>query len=961
MKKLWVSLLLGVLFAGPAEAQLRLAEIAGTVTDETGAVLPGATVTAIHVATAQSRSTTTGARGTYLLNNLPVGTYLIKAELAGFNTIALENYTLGIGDSTVLNLQMKVATVEESVTVVAESPLIDTTKSDLAGRINQIQIEDLPLNGRNWLNLATLAPGVKSVGRGGQPESGVGDSRMSKVILDGGNIQNLSTQAIDLEISQEIVGEFEVLTNRFDAVMGRAGTTVVNAVTKGGTDAFHGSGFFFFRDDSLNAEDFFTGRVEPYQNRQLGGTFGGPLVRGKTHFFGSFERQVEPKTLSANTGFAIFDQPVDSTDERNLYFVRVDHSLTGSHRLSGRYNRFHRVQPFNDVGGTRSVSNSHTNDFKTDRVNFGLNSVFGNNLSNQLHITYLNSVRLFNRFYGPPPRLNPGLAPYEEHQHVFPAVTIGQVTNVGNERPHFWVFRDDASYYLEKWGRHSIKFGGDFTRQYIHGVFASNANGTFFYDSNPANLASCCPGGDQTKWDTSQFAVPIRYTQQLGDAFYDAPNDIYGFYLQDDWTVADRLTLNLGLRYDLEIGSLAHDNTGLVAQPHPNDKDNFQPRLGFAWDVLGSGKTILRGGGGLYVDQVFLNVTFNQRRTNSGALVSVTTFNPNRDPAFVQNPLGGRTFDDFIRTAGATNVTIISPDAEQPQVWAVSLGLAQQLTPELAVSADYVHQRSNNMLRAIDSNLFCCLPDGNALPVVSGNFAELGGQVTGVGRPNRNFNTINTHITGGKSRYHGLQVAVNKRWSRKFQFTVSYLLSKNEDDHNGAFSSPTNMFRLQDEYSRSLLDQRHRFVTNWVATLPYDFSLGAVLFAASGQTRAVNSGGIDVNGDGSTGGDRPLCGIDPRFNPGCSFLGIPNGQRVPRNALVTDPVVRLDLRLSRTFALERFRLEPIFEVFNLLNRRNYDPNVYNGTLSNARFGQPGRSDALPYLPRQMQLAVRMTF
>lgn len=142
------------------------------------------------------------------------------------------------------------------------------------------------------------------------------------------------------------MGEFEVLTNRFDAVMGRAGTTVVNAVTKGGTDDFHGSAFFFFRDDSLNAEDFFTGRVEPYQNRQWGGTFGGPLVRGKTHFFGSFERQVEPKTLSSNTGIAVFDQAVDSTDERNLYFARVDHSLTSSHRLSGRYNRFHRFQPY---------------------------------------------------------------------------------------------------------------------------------------------------------------------------------------------------------------------------------------------------------------------------------------------------------------------------------------------------------------------------------------------------------------------------------------------------------------------------------------------------------------------------------------------------------------------------------------------------------------------------------------
>lgn len=180
--------------------------------------------------------------------------------------------------------------------------------------------------------------------------------------------------------------------------------------------------------------------------------------------------------------------------------------------------------------------------------------------------------------------------------------------------------------------------------------------------------------------------------------------------------------MNLGVRYDLEIGSLGHDQTGLVTNPRSNDKNNFQPRVGFAWDLLGNGRTIVRGGGGLYYDQVFLNVTFNQRRSNTGRQVSVTTFNTNNDPNFVNDPLGGRDFDDFIAGAGASNVTRISNSGEQPHVWTWSGGVAHQITPTLAVSADYVYQRSDSMLRSADSNLFCCSPDGNPLPIRAGNF-----------------------------------------------------------------------------------------------------------------------------------------------------------------------------------------------------------------------------------------------
>jgi hypothetical protein len=554
------------------------------------------------------------------------------------------------------------------------------------------------------------------------------------------------------------------------------------------------------------------------------------------------------------------------------------------------------------------------------------------------------------------PELN-GMASLDDNQHTFPSVNIGGRTNVGNEKPYFYYIRDDVSYFFQGKGTHRVKFGGEYNYQYIEGIFASNQNGTFFYDKDPANIATCCPGGDQKQWDESQFPIPTRYTQGIGDYVYRAPNRVLSAYFQDDWTPAPRLTLNLGLRYDVEFGSLPTDDVGLSTQPFANDTNNLQPRVGFAWDVKGNGNTIVRGGGGLYVDQVYLNLTFNQTRTNSGRLLAITTFNTNNDPRFAIDPLGGKTFADFKGTLGAINVTKFSPDSQQPEVLTGSVGLAQQLFGTLAVSADYVYQRSDSLLKQLDSNLFCCRPDGYPIPIRSGTFPELGGAVVGGGRPDPRFNTITTYSFNGRSRYQGLQVAVNKRMTKVYQFGVTYLLSKNQDSGSGA----NNPFDLAAEFGRSTLDQRHRLVANWVVRLPYQLLFSGISYIAGGRAIGATTGGIDINGDTATGADRPVCGLDPRFAAGCTFLGIANGQRIPRNPLMSDPVARFDVRLARTFPVKGVRFEPSLEAFNLFNRRNYAPQAYNTNLTNARFGLPGRSQSLPYLPRQVQLALRLDF
>ena len=440
-----------LLAVAPVAAQVGSAEIAGTITDESASALPGVTVTARHVETGQVRTTTTEGGGTYLITALPVGRYQVRAELTGFSPIVLEDVVLSIGQKARIDLHLKVATVQETITVTGETPLVDTSSSDLSGRISQAQVEQLPLSGRNWMNLAAMAPGVKSEAGGNQPTAGLGDSRMSKVYLDGGSVQNLSTVAVDIQVSKEVIGEFEVVTNRFDAVMGRAGTAVVNAVTKAGTDNFRGSTFFYWRDDSLNAKDFFTNRVEPYQNRQFGGVFGGPIVRGKTHFLASYERQEEPKTLSSNTGFAAYDVPVDSTDSRNLYFGRIDHSITPNHRANLRLNRYTLKQDFAGVGGLVVPSGSSNARFEINRANLSVNSVFGNRFVNQFLVTYMDSLRQWTR-------VDPGLAalvpvvcdrrPAAGHRARTPASSGPSVTT------HRTVF--------ERGGQHHLKFGGEY-------------------------------------------------------------------------------------------------------------------------------------------------------------------------------------------------------------------------------------------------------------------------------------------------------------------------------------------------------------------------------------------------------------------------------------------------------------------------------------------------------------------
>ena len=291
MRSRWASSLVLALFfailAVPASAQVGVTEMTGTVTDGTGAVLPGVTITANDASRAITRTAVTGADGRYAFTQMPVGTYELAFELDGFDAARLEGVELNVGQRPTIDVTMQVAGVAETITVQAETPVIETTRSELSHTIQDIQVEELPILGRDWLGFALLAPGIKSDGSEGSqdsaPVAGIGIGRQDKVLIDGADVNNRSTSTgIDIKLSKETIAEFEVKTNQFDAQLGQSGTSITQAVTKSGTDAFHGSAFIYRRDGNWNAADFFTGQKdEEFSNTQVGGTIGGPVVQAR--------------------------------------------------------------------------------------------------------------------------------------------------------------------------------------------------------------------------------------------------------------------------------------------------------------------------------------------------------------------------------------------------------------------------------------------------------------------------------------------------------------------------------------------------------------------------------------------------------------------------------------------------------------------------------------------------------
>lgn len=908
------------LSALPVRAQVAQAELRGTIVDQSSGALPGVTVTATQVETGTSRTTVTTETGTYVMPALPIGVYSIRAELTGFSTLVKEGIRLAVGESATLNFTLKLASVQETITVAGESPLVDTKKSDLSGRVEQKQVENLPLNGRDWLGLVALVPGAR--GYPGQIQAGSSGSDMAKYQVDGVDVTNQCCGGSNQGYSQENIDEFKVETNRYDAEYGRVNGAVINAVTKTGTNRFRGTGFGFFRQDHFfgsfhDAPNFFTNQIAPFDQKQTGINSGGPIFKSKAFYFASYEYQRLGATTHPNTGYTQYD--VDLPADTTSYFTtaRGDVQVNDKHRVFARMSIYDWEQLNVSVGGTTAVSAGYKRPSKNHDLSVGDTWVISSRAVNEVRAGFsaINN-KLDSNCYCV--------------QYVFPSVTLGSPTN----SPQWWKemniqVNDLFSYFVPKWhGEHSLKTGFQYFRPHFWGAFPDPAFGSFTFTKDPTNFN-----------DPSTYPAPTRYTIPLGDTSYSIMNPTYGVFVQDNWTVTRNLTLNLGARYDLETGTSNTDVPNPI-QPgtRPLDKNNVSPRIGFAYDVRGDGRSVIRGGIGRYYDKVMLNLTSNERRAILGQFINVNIVNPS-----FTNPLGGKTFADYQAQHIPAGLTVLDNNYQTPQNDQVSIGLAQQIASVYALQVDYIHSRGKNEPMTPSINF---LEDQvTHLPLSPAKF----------GRPYPAFTNITMTTSTGKSAYDGLQMGFSRR-TQHVSLQANYTLSKTKDNHNGnRGGTPTNWFNLADEYTYAGSDQRHRFAANVVTLLPYGVQASAIYFVGSSRP-------IDVN----TNLDPFLLGYTGRWLDAL-------GNTVPRYSARTGNFTwadgepgsgwdrKLDLRFAKSVKLQRVTLQGMVDVFNVTNTRNTRAASYTRNYFAKTYLRPSSSTELFYQPRQIQFGFRVSY
>lgn len=885
-----------------ALAQVARGELRGTVTDESGALVPDATVTATETSSGASRTTTTTSAGRYLMPALPVGVYEVRVEMSGFATLVRTGVRLSAGEGRTLDFAIKLSGVTEAVTVEAEAVLVDTEGSALQGGVSPEQVERLPLVGRNYVDLAALVPGAR--GNPGEVRAGAGTGDMNNYQVDGVDVTAQGIGTVSMSYSQEAVSEFQVMTNRFTAEYGRVAGAAVRVVTKSGTNEFHGSVFGFLRHDSLNAKDFVTGQVTPLKEKQFGASIGGPIVRDRAQFYLSYEQQESDNTIRPNTGIPQYDVDLDAGRSVKLGTARVDFQASPKHSLFTRVS-IDRQDTLASGGGGRFTASASNDQFKR-----------GHDVA--LGWTWVVNNRVVNEFSFGSPWIDNDLVPRTEGPRLnFPSAVLGTASN----SPQFYDWRtlllqNSLAWLVPDWaGEHKFRLGVMRGKGDIWGELPliGKSFPQFNFASNPTDFN-----------DPRTYPRPTAVTLSFGDFSRRAENPFYGAYVQDDWKLNTRLTLNLGVRYDVETGALNSDIENPFEPPADTDGNNFAPRIGFAYDPTGKGTTVIRGGAGRYFQRVLLNISTvgpeSQKR------FSFTLINPD-----FNDPLGGRTPEQIIAQAPPRNISYIASDYEIHRQDQLSIGVAQELNPRIALQADFVYSKGRSVPMSRRVNYF--EDPAGGLPL----------DPTIHGRPYPTYGVVTRNESTGKSEYAGLQVAVNVRQSwlkASANYTLAWTKVSTDTDRFGAVNNP---FNVEDEFARSTKDQRHRFVLAFMSSLPWDINLSGILLAGS-----------DYPVDIQTNRDPFRLGYTGRWLDSTGAVLPKNGARTGQSDF------KLDLRLSKAVQAGPVRFEGIVDVLNVLNTENFNAASYGNIFGTPRYLQPGASGLLFYQPRSVQLGLRVS-
>ncbi len=1006
----------------PGRAQLgNEGSIEGIVTDSSGAVIPGVTLRVANLSTSDTFNTSTNALGLFRFPVLPVGSYELVAEHPGFASLIQKNVAVNIGAEINLTLTLLLATGAERVLVSSETPLLESTRSQVSTTVDARLVANLPLNGRNYLGFVLLTPGVTP---GVTPaSSGVGltfdgQRGMYSFLLDGAdNINTFFGSPLGglagsdrYQLSQEAVQEFQVNTNAYSVELGRAGAGVVSVITKSGTNELHGSLFWYFRDRALNATGLISKNLgEPKESlhvHQFGGAVGGPIRRNKLFFFANYDGQRRTEFnvtfLNLPSGFNLSSDPVvagfqhNALDylspraeswvrgfDQNVYLAKTDWHITPTQRFSGRWNRQRFSGSNLDQAGPQvSLERTGASQENSDTLALSFTSTISLLLVNVARFNYVSSNQP-GRSNG----INPAADFFEGGQ---PVLTIGRASLSPREiaiRRGEW--SDTLSFGR---GRHAFKVGANALVDRIMFFTAINFSGSYRFNSLESFGRSLA--------GTPMPAAGERYVQAFsgdgtpGITVHPNESEFAGF-VQDEWRVRPSLTFNLGLRYDVQVmakprvknPSPALAAAGLDTSFVPLDNNNFAPRLGFAWTPLRSNRLVVRGGYGLFYARTtaglaarahFLNGLTVQTRTFTGGTPSAALI-----PAYPNTICGAPDSSGVPPScpAPASGTDIImpfDPNYTQPFVQQGSFGVEYQFQRDAALSVSYLVDRGIHLQRYRDVNL------GTPGTPATIGIADANTVVTFLRftppRPITGFDRVLLFESNANSIYHGLAVQLKKRFSQEFQFLASYTFSKVIDDlpEPIPLNVPQGDSRLLSDGSNprvdrapSVSDQRHRFVLSGVWQLNYasrlpapakailaGWELSGILTAQSGLPYS-GLVNFDLNNDGNSATDR---------TPG---LG--------RDTFYLPTTVSLDPRVTRNLQFtERVRLQFIGEAFNALNQGNISgvrttqfsrststavcgiagtPCLVPQNIGAAAFGTPTATSG----PRIMQLALKLLF
>jgi outer membrane receptor for ferrienterochelin and colicin len=917
-------------------------QITGRVTGA-GSALPGVMVEAHNTGTGLTRSAMTEADGSYSINLLPPGMYDVKGALSGFRGATRQNVRVTISESTTIDLDLSLE-ASERITVTAAAPVVETTSANISQIVDQTEIENLPLNGRDFKDLIQLTPGAVDAGDG---RVAVGGNRgiNNSFNIDGADSnsnffgEERGGTRPAFTFSQAAIREFRVLSSSYDAQFGNATGGIINAITKSGTNTVQGSLFYFFRDQGFVSDDALGRKPRNFDQKQGGLTAGGPIITDRLHFFTAYDGQRKtidtPRTFADPAGAlaipanrarleTLLGHPlaeeldIVQSDDMDTLLLKLDWQLGGNHLLSMRDN-WSSYQGQNQTN-TFDTSWLSTNGLEENTFNSlvgSLNSVLSAKTYNEVIFQFSNEDR--------PRGANNTTLPEIQIGNNFDA-TFGQNNFLPNNLEESRLQLTDN--FTRQFNQHTLKSGFDVQRLEYKDLFFRFQAGQYIFNN----------------WTDFFNDRPAQYTQAFspvgGQVNYDS--SLMSAYVQDEWKPNNKLTVNGGLRYELQRNpeptkNPAFPQTGKI----PDDTNNFAPRVGLAYDLSGNGKSVLRGGVGRFFNTTPSLLIANALLTNG---VTVTRVNVRR-AANGTLPAGFPTFPNRIPNLGSLpavrpDLFVVQPDFQNPETWRTSIGYERELFPNFSGSVDLVYAKGKHFERRWDINLrpaTARTADGRPL-------------YTSSARPFTNFNRIIQFTSDAETDYRAAILSFQRRFTTRWQFTANYTYANakdhdtNERNVSSSGNVPMDMFDIDSAWGPSDYDVRHNVVLSGTVLLPWD-----IRFSTIGNWRS----------------GRPWTALDARdLNGDAMFVDRPviNGQIVGRNSFRQPNYKNLDLRISKQFHLLGHSLEFLAEGFNITDEANRTTSrvTYN-TSSGALRSDFGTLNFVTLFPRQFQIGLKFEY